>query len=372
MPTAFNSSSLNIPHSKLKIWLLVPHVESDDPTLRYYYDFSESFVEYKKVFDEMKIDWKWQPVTMENYRGIIDEIVFSANGQMPLVLNLCDGDEVNGTPGISIVHYLEEKGVCYSGSRADFYRVTTSKITMKDAFERAGVLTPKWEVIQNKDQLVDGIFDRVGSPVILKPAISGGSLGISINNVVHNEQELIEQIKLLHKGYRGWDITSGGLIVEEFIKGPEFTTLIVGSANRPMDCIQYLPVERVFHSSLPDTEKFLSFDRLWEFYQTESTMPGDDNFFDYHLPKEELIPPLQKITLEAYKAVCGSGYARVDIRMNAATQKLYVLEVNSQCGLSEDEDHTSIGAILRVSGKSFTQLVIEIIRDALRKNNNKY
>jgi D-alanine-D-alanine ligase len=90
------------------------------------------------------------------------------------------------------------------------------------------------------------------------------------------------------------------------------------------------------------------------------------------LPKEELIPVLQKLTLEAYTAVCGSGYARVDIRMDAITQKLYVLEVNSQCGLSEDEDHTSIGAILRVSRKTFTQLVIEILRDALRKNNNKY
>jgi D-alanine-D-alanine ligase len=173
----------------------------------------------------------------------------------------------------------------------------------------------------------------------------------------------------LYEGYRGWDLSSGGLIAEQFIKGPEFTTLIVGSADRPNDCIHYLPVERVFHSSLPDTEKFLSFDRLWEFYETESEMPGDENFFDYYLPSEELIPALQQISLDAYVAVCGSGYARIDIRMDAQTKKLYVLEVNSQCGLSEDEDHTSIGAILRVSGKSFTQLIIEIIQDALRKNN---
>jgi D-alanine-D-alanine ligase len=54
--------------------------------------------------------------------------------------------------------------------------------------------------------------------------------------------------------------------------------------------------------------------------------------------------------------------------MNADTKQLYVLEVNAQCGLSEDEDHTSIGAILRFSGKSFRQLVIEIIQDSLRKH----
>jgi D-alanine-D-alanine ligase len=53
--------------------------------------------------------------------------------------------------------------------------------------------------------------------------------------------------------------------------------------------------------------------------------------------------------------------------MDAQTGKLYVLEVNAQCGLSEDEDYTSIGAILRVSEKSFATMVIEIIEDAMRQ-----
>lgn len=370
MPTASTFSPFNIPNNKLKIWLLVPHLESGDPNLQYYYDFTQSLNEYQKVFDEMKIDWKWQPVTIQNYRAIIDEIAFSANGQMPLVLNLCDGDEINGTPGISVVHYLEQKRLCYSGSSADFYHNTTSKITMKKAFDQCGVSTPNWEVIENSDHCIEGIFDRIGSPLILKPAISGGSLGISIKNVVHTEEELCQQIKLLNSGYRGWDLSSGGLIAEQFIKGPEFTTLIVGSSSRPEQCIHYLPVERVFHSSLPDTEKFLSFDRLWEFYEDEAAMPGEENFFDYYLPPAELIEPLQQLTHDAYVAVNGCGYARTDIRMDAQTKKLYVLEVNSQCGLSEDEDHTSIGAILRVSGKTFAQLVIEIIQDALKKNTN--
>jgi D-alanine-D-alanine ligase len=370
MPTSSTSSPLNIPNNQLKIWLLVPYVHSDDPNIQYYYDFSQSLAEYQKAFDEIKIDWKWQPVTMQNFRGIIDEIAFSANGQLPLVINLCDGDEINGSPGISVVHYLEQKGLCYSGSNADFYQITTSKITMKKAFDCNGISTPKWETIQNKDQPVKGIFDRLGSPLILKPAISGGSLGISVKNVVHTEKELVEQIQLLYEGYHGWDLSSGGLIAEQFIKGPEFTTLIVGSSDRPDDCIHYLPVERVFHSSLPDTEKFLSFDRLWEFYENESAMPGEENFFDYYLPAAELIPALQQLTVDAYMAVRGSGYARIDIRMDAQTKKLYVLEVNSQCGLSEDEDHTSIGAILRVSGKSFAQLIIEIIKDALQKKSD--
>jgi D-alanine-D-alanine ligase len=370
MPAASTIPPLIVPANQLKIWLLVPHVESDDPNIQYYYDFSQNLEEYKKVFDEMKVDWKWQPVTMDNYRKVVDEIAFSANGKMPLVFNLCDGDEINGTPGISVIHYLQQKGLCYSGSSVNFYDITTSKISMKQAFDRAGIATPGWEMIENKEQSIHGIFDRLGSPLIVKPAISGGSMGVSVKNVVHTEKELQEQIELLYEGYRGWDLCSGGLIVEQFIKGPEFTTLIVGSFDRPDDCIHYQPVERVFHSSLPETEKFLSFDRLWEFYENEPAMPGEANFFDYFLADTQLIPVLQQLTLGAFIAVQGSGYARIDIRMDADTKKLYVLEVNAQCGLSEDEDHTSIGAILRVSGKSFTQLVMEIIQDALRKNTN--
>jgi len=369
MPATFTIPPLTIPANHLKIWLLVPLVESDDRNIQYYYDFTPGIEEYKRVFEELRVDWKWQTVTISNFRKVIDEIAFSANGKMPFVFNLCDGDEINGVPGISVIHYLQEKGLCFSGSSAEFYDITTSKITMKQAFDDGGVATPKWEMILHQDQDVRGIFDRLGCPLILKPAISGGgSMGISINNVVHNVNELQQQIQLMFSGYRGWNLTSGGLVVEQFIGGPEFTTLIVGSSDRQDECVSYLPVERIFHSSLPETEKFLSFDRLWEFYETESAMPSRESFYEYALPASELISSLQQITLDAYAAVKGMGYARLDIRMNAQTKQLYVLEVNAQCGLSEDEDHTSIGAILRFSGKSFTQLVIEIIQDSLRKH----
>ena len=93
-------------------------------------------------------------------------------------------------------------------------------------------------------------------------------------------------------------------------------------------------------------------------------MPNEENFYEYRLPHADLVEPIKKISWDAFCATRGKGYTRVDIRMDAATQKLYVLEVNAQCGISEDENFTSIGAILRFSGKRFSQLVIEIINDA--------
>lgn len=368
MPASISILPMTIPAHQLKIWLLVPEVESPDLNIQYYYDFSQGVEEYRKVFDEMQMDWKWQPVTIRNFRQVIDDIAFSANGKFPFIFNLCDGDEINGVPGISVIHYLQEKGLCFSGSTADFYDITTSKITMKEAFDRRNVATPKWEKILYKEQDITGIFKRLGSPLIIKPAISGGgSMGISIKNVVHDDEQLREQINLLFDGYHGWNLTSAGLVIEQFIKGREFTTLIVGSSNRPNECIHYQPVERLFHDSLPETERFLSFDRLWEFYQEESAMPSQGNFYEYAPVGTELSTALHRLTFDAYAAVNGMGYARLDIRMDIKTGKIYVLEVNAQCGLSEDEDHTSIGAILRFSGKSFTQLTMEIIQDTLRK-----
>ena len=65
--------------------------------------------------------------------------------KIPLVLNLCDGDEINGTPGVSVIHELEKCKLVYTGSDAHYYNITTSKIPMKKAFDEAGVSNAKWE-----------------------------------------------------------------------------------------------------------------------------------------------------------------------------------------------------------------------------------
>ncbi|GAC1396219.1 MAG: hypothetical protein NVSMB63_16660 [Sediminibacterium sp.] len=362
-----------IPREKLKVWVLAPSLVTNDPNIDYYYDFSQSIAEYTATFNELQIPWQWQPVTVDDYRSVISVIVAEKEKGLcvPVVLNLCDGDEVNGTPGISVVKLLERKGLIYTGSDAYFYCKTTSKIPMKRAFDKAGVPTAKWEAIVSPKQNLNGIFERLGSPVIVKPAVSGGSMGIGIKNVVHTTCTLHEQVQQMFAGYRGWNLAADGLIAEQFITGPEFTTLIVGSYQHPEQCRVYTPVERVFHASLPETEKFLSFDRLWEIYEEEDPMPGDDSFYEYQAPDTGLQHAIKQISLAAYLAVRGTGYTRVDVRMDSATGKLYVLEVNAQCGLSEDEDYTSIGAILRVSNKSFTELVAAIINEAFQRKANE-
>jgi len=350
------------------IWVLAPHLESDDPNIQHYYDFSQSIKEYSKVFEELKAEWKWQPVTMDNFKAIIASIAKSKNGKTPLILNLCDGDEVNGTPGVSVIHELEKYGLIYTGSDSHFYNITTSKIPMKKAFDKAGVVTANWRVINDKKGSTKGICKRVGTPIIIKPAVSGGSMGVSVKNVVHTEEELEKRVEEIYKGYHGWNLLVDGLFVEQFITGPEYTTFITGSADDPDNCIVYEPVKRVFHESLPESEKFLSFDRLWEIYEDETPMPGNGNFYEYGPAEAALIPALKRLSIDAYKACGGKGYTRIDIRQDSTTGKLFMLEANAQCGLSEDENYTSIGAIIKASKVSFTEVVGEILKDALRRS----
>ncbi len=354
--------------TNIYVWVLAPSLETNDPNLDYYYDFSQSIEEYKKVFSELNLQWKWQPVTINNYETIINNLKNETPYQFsPLILNLCDGDEVNGTPGVSVIHCLEKNNICYTGSDPYFYNITTSKIPMKQAFDNAGVPNAAWEAIHKPNHHFNGIFKHLGNPIIVKPSVSGGSMGVGVQNVVHDKEQLTTQVQRMFEGYRGWQLATDGIIAEAFITGAEFTTLIAGSYDNPDEAQIFLPVERVFHQSLPEHEKFLSFDRLWEIYEDEEAMPNEENFYEYKTPDAHLIEEIKKLSWDAYVATKGRGYTRVDLRQDKETQRIYVLEVNAQCGLSDDENYTSIGAILRLSDNSFTDLIKTILLDGIKR-----
>jgi D-alanine-D-alanine ligase len=105
-------------------------------------------------------------------------------------------------------------------------------------------------------------------------------------------------------------------------------------------------------------------------YEEESPLKNEEDFYNYQTPDASFLQNICQVSFNAYKAVRGKGYCRVDIRMDKQTGKLFVLEVNAQCGLSEDENFTSIGAILRLSGNSFASLIIEIITDTLTRKSD--
>ena len=359
-----SDDAINAP---LLVWVLVPYIETDDPTIQYYNDFESGKAEFDRAFAELGLPFRWERVTMRSYRDVIDRITASSQGHRPIVFNLCDGDELNGSPGLSVIKYLDQVGMPYTGSDQHFFDITTSKIVMKEAFERAGVPTSPWEVIPPTMKQVNGVFKRIAGPLILKPAVSAGSLGIGCKNVVASRGELNERLAELRNGVHGWSLADGGLFVERYIAGREFTTFIIGNGRSPDLGIVFPPVERVFNAKLPPNEQFLSFDRLWEFHESEAPVNEGESLWEYAPVPADLSARVCDMSWAAYAAVGGSGYGRVDLRMDAETGELFVLEVNAQCGLSEDENFTSIGAILRFANTSYSRIVHGILEEALRR-----
>lgn len=358
----------NTKFDSYKIWVLAPGLETEDENLAYYYDFSQSIAEYTKVFNDLNLEWEWITVYHNTIISTIQRIVQSDSNKMPLVINLCDGDDTNEVPGINVIYELEKYGLIYTGAQDYFYKITTSKIPMKHQFDLAQIPNAAWEVIDPDGNNIPRIFDRLGRPLIIKPAVSGGSMGLGIKNVVDNEDDCREQLLRIQNGYRGWKLDSGGVFAEKFIIGQEFTTFLVGSYLKPEEIIFYTPIERVFNQEIPVTEQFLSFDRLWETYEEETPLEQDAFLFNYVKPEEQLIPILKKLSIDIFIALKGTGYTRIDFRRETSSGRFFVLEANAQCGISEDENFTSIGAILRVSNISFTALVCDIMEEAIRRN----
>ena len=350
------------------VWVLVPTMPLADEHLKYYGDFEQGRDEFARAFNALGIPWHWQPVTMSTIESTVQQM---ARTGVTCVINLCDGDELHGVPGLSVIDALERAGLAYTGSNRAFFDLTTSKIDMKRAFEDAGVPTSPWSIVEPSQPDWQAPFQRPGRPLIVKPAVSAGSLGISVENVVHSPDQLEARVKCISEGYHGWDLMSGGLIAEEFVAGREYTTFIVGDHTDLRHRRVYPPVERVFNRNLPPTEQFLSFDRLWEFYDKEAPLPEGQYLWEYARVPAARRAAIKAVSWDAYVAVGGVGYGRVDLREDAETGELYVLEVNAQCGLSEDENYTSIGAILRFAGVSYDALVAQLMRHAQRRHRRQ-
>src|SRR5436853_3885522 len=191
---------------KFFVWVLAPSVETNDENLDYYYDFDQSIQEFTRAFTELRVSWKWQEVTNDNYKWVIDLIIASSSAENIVVINLCDGDEINNTPGVNVIRYLKKSGLCFTGADEYFYRITTSKILMKQVLEARNIPTPPWRVLSDFGENARSVFETLGNPVIVKPAISGGSLGVGINSVVKNINELQAQYHKLLQGYHGWNL----------------------------------------------------------------------------------------------------------------------------------------------------------------------
>ena len=249
------------------IWAFVPYAIRDGRLEGFDFDTLQTKRELARAFRALDLAWIWQPIVDSN----VDSVIAQVRREESIVLNLCDG--IGGTPGPCVVRALERGGVRFTGADSQFYEVSTSKLVMKEMMNAAGVQTPAFEALPASGS-VAGICDRVGTPLLVKPDISAASGGVFLRSKLSRDDEVAALRDELSGAPLPPFCDSRAFFAERFIEGPEFTVFVMGNW-RDAASVRCLPaVERVFNASIPDGEKFLSYERYWGIYR-EETPPSD-------------------------------------------------------------------------------------------------
>ena len=125
-------------------------------------------------------------------------------------------------PMRSIAAACEKLGLC--GISFETAVKSTDKGEMIQAFEKSGVEHPWYYILSKPDEL-DGVIEKITFPCISKPTDNSGSRGVML---IHNEDELREAVSYSSENGR-----SGGVIVEEYMSGPEVSVEIITLDGQP-------------------------------------------------------------------------------------------------------------------------------------------
>ncbi len=220
---------------------------------------------------------------------------------------------------------LELLGLPYTGSGVLGSALGMDKQRCKELWLGKGLPTAPFAMIHGAEECA-AVAARLGLPLAVKPSTEGSSIGITR---VTSADQLVA----------AWEAAAGydhDVLAERWITGAEYTVALLGD--------EALPVIRL------ETPR--------EFYDYEAKYHADDT--RYHCPcglPEERERALQQLAVDAYRAVGGSGWGRVDIMVDEAGAP-WLLEVNTAPGMT---DHSLVPMAARVAGLSFEELVLRIL-----------
>ena len=228
----------------------------------------------------------------------------------------------------------------FAGADALTLGVTLDKVVAKKCFIADGIPTARYFKAALNDDLQK--LNNIGFPLFVKTLHEGTSKGITEKSRVENFEQLKTQVEHINKNYKQ------PALVEEFIKGTEFTVGVIGNdAPQAMPVVQYAiggktTLGNAFYSYAHVAEKLV--DHI-------CPAPIDD----------KLAKKLQDIAVRAYKSVDCHDFGRVDFRVDEQGNP-YVLEINPLPNLSPDDVFVLFG---KVVGLSYNQIINKILNEAL-------
>lgn len=193
---------------------------------------------------------------------------------------------------------------------------------------------------KNRENILKKIKKEFLLPFFVKPANLGSSVGISkVKDYAQTSQALRAAFSHDRK-----------ILVEEGIKGRELECSVLGNDNPRVS----LPGEIIPYREFYDyRDKYLD-------GKTTFGIPAK-------LPSS-VIKEIQRISLEAYRAIDCSGMARVDFFLEDKTGKIYLSEINTIPGFTEISMYPKLWEI---GGLPFPRLVVELIKLGLERHKAK-
>ena len=225
---------------------------------------------------------------------------------------------------------LDELGMVYTGCDAEASRVAFDKVLTKQACLKAGVPTARFLTVSSAQVPFPPDF---APPLVAKPSRQGSSVGLQfIEQVADWPRALAESLKF-----------DTEVLVEEKIVGRETTVGILDG--------EALPLVEVRPKSGP-----YDYRNKYTASATEYFCPAD---FDAATTRA-----IQSAALNAFKAVGGRDYARVDVIVRSDGSPV-VLEVNTLPGMTETSLLPKAAA---AAGMSYAELCQRMIDLAIRRN----
>ena len=291
-------------------------------------------------------------VSVLGVHGDVKRLVSGLSRRKPeLVFNLMEmfGDNVFGD--IPVAGLLNLLGLKYTGSGPGELYLSQDKGLTKKLLAFEDILYPRFAVFSRENAFETG--GNLRMPLFVKPLRSDASLGIGGKSLVQDWTGLIDRVSAIRKEL------DDAALAEEFIDGREFYVGVIGNSQP-----KALPPVEIDFTGFPEgVPKVMDSKAKWderskEYKGTRSVMA--------QLP-DELRARLQKVAVDAYRALRVRDYGRVDLRLTE-TGDIYVLEVNASCYLEKDSEFAMAAG---AAGLDYPRLIERIVDLALARRKGK-
>jgi D-alanine-D-alanine ligase len=266
-----------------------------------------------------------------------------------VVFNLYD-DVVHGALyDMRLAALVRMMGFPMTGSSALAVGLTRYKYMTASLLAGAGIPVPPNTAILESVRAVDQ--HKWQFPIIVQASQEHAGIGLDRYSVVDSKKGLRLKVREILQTYKQ------PAVAQRFLPGREFNVGIIGG-NR----LRVLPLAEIDYSELPtEIPPIMSYAAKWiensiEYQHTHVICPAEVS--------PELAHRIGAVALQAFRAVGGRGYGRVDMRLDEFEQP-YVLEVN--CNPCLDEG-MGLARSAERAGISYPQLLQVIIRAALERH----